>query len=213
MPRLGYLSADEEEFLEPARRADGPGARLAWRSSARCSSSSPRQNLYPYTKFYLRGVRERFGQYWNNHFSTIGLVGMNEACVTSWAATSAPRRGSSSPCASSTSCGRSSSPSRRRRATTTTSRPRRPRAPRTAWRGSTRRSSPASSRQRAATPSRRQALLHELLAAARAVLRRHLRGARSAGRAADQVHRRHGAAPVRRRGDHRPRERRRARAA
>jgi len=37
-------------------------------------------SLYPYTKFYLRAVRERFGQYWKNHFSTIGLVGLNEAC-------------------------------------------------------------------------------------------------------------------------------------
>jgi ribonucleoside-triphosphate reductase len=39
------------------------------------------QNLYPYTRFYLRGVHQRSGRYWNNHFSTIGLVGMNEACV------------------------------------------------------------------------------------------------------------------------------------
>ena len=39
------------------------------------------RNLYPYTKHYLRGVRERFGQYWKNHFSTIGLVGLNEASV------------------------------------------------------------------------------------------------------------------------------------
>jgi len=36
--------------------------------------------LYPYTKHYLRNVKERFGEYWKNHFSTIGLVGMNEAC-------------------------------------------------------------------------------------------------------------------------------------
>jgi len=37
-------------------------------------------NLYPYAKFYLRSVKERFDSYWKNHFSTIGLVGMNEAC-------------------------------------------------------------------------------------------------------------------------------------
>ena len=35
--------------------------------------------LYPYTKFYLRDIKKRFGKYWTNHFSTIGLVGMNEA--------------------------------------------------------------------------------------------------------------------------------------
>ena len=38
-------------------------------------------NLYPYTKYYLRDVKERFNEYWKNHFSTIGLVGMNEACL------------------------------------------------------------------------------------------------------------------------------------
>lgn len=38
-------------------------------------------NLYPYTKFYLRGIKGQFGQYWKNHFSTIGIVGMNEALL------------------------------------------------------------------------------------------------------------------------------------
>lgn len=39
------------------------------------------KDLYPYTKFYLRDVKARFGVYWKNHFSTIGLIGMNEACL------------------------------------------------------------------------------------------------------------------------------------
>lgn len=38
------------------------------------------KDLYPYTKFYLRDIKARFGVYWKNHFSTIGLIGMNEAC-------------------------------------------------------------------------------------------------------------------------------------
>ncbi len=38
------------------------------------------RGLYPYTKFYLRDIKSRFGVYWKNHFSTIGLIGMNEAC-------------------------------------------------------------------------------------------------------------------------------------
>ena len=38
-------------------------------------------NLYPYTKFYLRKIKESYGEYWKNHFSTIGLVGMNEASL------------------------------------------------------------------------------------------------------------------------------------
>ncbi|HEY5673973.1 MAG TPA: ribonucleoside triphosphate reductase [Malonomonas sp.] len=39
------------------------------------------EGLYPYTKFYLSAIRERSGSFWDNHFSTIGLIGMNEACL------------------------------------------------------------------------------------------------------------------------------------
>lgn len=38
------------------------------------------EGLYPYSRFYLSAIRERSGSYWDNHFSTIGLIGMNEAC-------------------------------------------------------------------------------------------------------------------------------------
>jgi ribonucleoside-triphosphate reductase len=38
-------------------------------------------NLYPYTKFYLRNIKANYGEYWKNHFSTIGLIGMNEASL------------------------------------------------------------------------------------------------------------------------------------
>ena len=38
-----------------------------------------RKGLYPYAKFYLDSIYKRRGDYWSNHFSTIGIVGMNEA--------------------------------------------------------------------------------------------------------------------------------------
>jgi ribonucleoside-triphosphate reductase len=38
-------------------------------------------NLYPYTTFYLKWIKQRLGCYCKNHFSTIGVVGMNEACL------------------------------------------------------------------------------------------------------------------------------------
>lgn len=38
-------------------------------------------NLYPYTKYYLREIKKASGQYWRNHFSTIGIIGMNEALM------------------------------------------------------------------------------------------------------------------------------------
>ncbi len=78
MPRLGYLSADEGEFLD---RLGGlmELARSSLEIKRKMLERFTERNLYPYTRYYLRGVRERFGQYWKNHFSTIGLVGLNEA--------------------------------------------------------------------------------------------------------------------------------------
>jgi ribonucleoside-triphosphate reductase (formate) len=80
MPRLGYLSGDEGEFLD---RLGGlmEIARASLEIKRKMLERFTEGNLYPYTRFYLRGVRERFGQYWKNHFSTIGLVGLNEACT------------------------------------------------------------------------------------------------------------------------------------
>jgi ribonucleoside-triphosphate reductase len=37
--------------------------------------------LYPYSRYYLKNTKTRFGQYWRNHFSTIGLLGMSEALL------------------------------------------------------------------------------------------------------------------------------------
>ncbi|OPZ22569.1 MAG: Anaerobic ribonucleoside-triphosphate reductase [candidate division BRC1 bacterium ADurb.BinA364] len=80
MPRLGYLSKDEDEFFA---RLDAlmEVARTSLETKRKVLEGFTDKNLYPYTKFYLRSVKERFGRYWNNHFSTIGLVGMNEACL------------------------------------------------------------------------------------------------------------------------------------
>jgi len=39
------------------------------------------KGLYPYSKHYLQGVKTMRGTYWGNHFSTIGLIGMNEALL------------------------------------------------------------------------------------------------------------------------------------
>lgn len=80
MPRIGYLSSSEEEFFERLSHL----MELIKESLERKRESIEdltERGLYPYSKFYLRNVKERFGEYWKNHFSTIGLVGMNEACL------------------------------------------------------------------------------------------------------------------------------------
>ena len=79
MPRLGYLASSEEDFL---RRLDHmiQIARTCLETKRKVLEQFTDHDLYPYTKFYLRDVHQRFGHHWENHFSTIGLVGMNEAC-------------------------------------------------------------------------------------------------------------------------------------
>jgi len=80
MPRLGYLAKDEADFLQ---RLDGlmTIARNSLEIKRKVLEQFTVQDLYPYTRFYLRQVFQRFGCYWQNHFSTIGLVGLNEACL------------------------------------------------------------------------------------------------------------------------------------
>ncbi|RME08748.1 MAG: ribonucleoside triphosphate reductase, partial [Aquificota bacterium] len=76
MPRIGYLSKSEEEFFQRLSEL----MELAMESleiKREVLEELTDRGLYPYSKFYLREIKSRFGQYWKNHFSTIGLVGMN----------------------------------------------------------------------------------------------------------------------------------------
>lgn len=80
MPRIGYLSKDEDEFF--ARLDDLMSlAKESLEIKRKVLERYTEAGLYPYSKFYLSGIKERLGKYWVNHFSTIGLIGMNEACL------------------------------------------------------------------------------------------------------------------------------------
>ena len=92
MPRLGYLSKSEEEFFERLEKLMYH-AKESLEIKRKVLETFTDRNLYPYTKHYLRGIRERLGSYWKNHFSTIGLVGMNEACLNLMGRTIAEREG------------------------------------------------------------------------------------------------------------------------
>ena len=80
LPRIAYLSKSKEEFfkmLDDRMLLAKESLEIKRKLLERLTDA----NLYPYTKFYLRDIKARFGVYWKNHFSTIGLVGMNEACT------------------------------------------------------------------------------------------------------------------------------------
>lgn len=80
MPRLGYLSRNKKEFFK--KLADAMDiARDSLETKRKILEKLTDQGLYPYSRHYLSGVKKAFGGYWNNHFSTIGLNGMNEALL------------------------------------------------------------------------------------------------------------------------------------
>ncbi len=80
MPRLGYLANDEDEFIAMLEKKLQL-ARESLEIKRKVLEYFTKGNLYPYAKHYLRDMYQRFGCYWTNHFSTIGLIGMNEACL------------------------------------------------------------------------------------------------------------------------------------
>lgn len=70
MPRIAYLSKNEEEFYNRLNRLMDISAR-SLHIKREVISRLMEEGLYPYTKRYLGSFE--------NHFSTIGLIGMNEA--------------------------------------------------------------------------------------------------------------------------------------
>ncbi|MCR5103075.1 MAG: ribonucleoside triphosphate reductase [Eubacterium sp.] len=72
LPRIAYQSATEEEFYSRLDKLMDIAAR-SLKTKRDVITQFLEDGLYPYTQRYL-------GTF-NNHFSTIGLVGMNEACL------------------------------------------------------------------------------------------------------------------------------------
>ncbi len=80
MARIGYLSKTKEEFKSKVRDLMEK-AKLICRSKRYVLEKYMEAGLYPYSKFYLQGIKDGEGEFYKNHFNTIGLNGMNEACL------------------------------------------------------------------------------------------------------------------------------------
>jgi len=78
MPRIGLQTNTKQEFLDRVKELMDL-AKDSLEIKRKHLERLTDANLYPYTKYYLRNVKEGKGRYWVNHFSTIGLIGMNEA--------------------------------------------------------------------------------------------------------------------------------------
>ncbi|MDA3899997.1 MAG: ribonucleoside triphosphate reductase [Spirochaetes bacterium] len=92
LPRLAYKSPSKEDFFTGLAGLMDK-SRTTLEIKRKVLENFTKDNLYPYTKFYLRDIFKRNGQYWLNHFSTIGLVGMNEACLNLLGETIATEKG------------------------------------------------------------------------------------------------------------------------
>jgi len=80
LPRIGYVAKRKEDFFSDLQKK----VLLAMESLSikrKVLEKFTDGNLYPYSKFYLREIKQGTGLYWKNHFSTIGIIGMNEACL------------------------------------------------------------------------------------------------------------------------------------
>ncbi|MGV8139016.1 MAG: ribonucleoside triphosphate reductase [Mangrovibacterium sp.] len=80
LPRLGYESSSEEDFFHRLSHLMEL-AKNSLEIKRKIIERLTDQGLYPYSRFYLRHLYKKNGCYWDNHFSTIGLVGMNECCL------------------------------------------------------------------------------------------------------------------------------------
>jgi ribonucleoside-triphosphate reductase len=80
IPRIGYLSKDEDEFFERLESLMDI-AKSSLEIKRKVLEAFTDNGLYPYSRRYLRHVKESYGKFWKNHFATIGIVGVNEAII------------------------------------------------------------------------------------------------------------------------------------
>jgi len=80
MPRIGYLSKTKKEFFERLVKMMDL-AKESLEIKRKTIENFIEKGLYPYSRYYLQGVKKMRGKYYANHFATIGLVGLNEALL------------------------------------------------------------------------------------------------------------------------------------
>ena len=80
MARLGYLAKNENEFFDSLDKLMNI-AKDSLEIKREVIENLTYSGLHPYSRFYLADVKKTFGEYWKNHFSTIGLIGMNDAIL------------------------------------------------------------------------------------------------------------------------------------
>ena len=78
LPRLGYLSKNKKDFYNRLSKMMDL-AKESLEIKRKTIENFTEKGLYPYSKHFLSSIKLQRGTYWGNHFSTIGIIGMNEA--------------------------------------------------------------------------------------------------------------------------------------
>jgi ribonucleoside-triphosphate reductase len=92
LPRIGYLSKTKKEFFERLAKVMDL-AKESLEIKRKVIENFIEKGLYPYSRYYLQDIKRMRGKYWANHFSTIGLVGMNECLLNFMGENIASKRG------------------------------------------------------------------------------------------------------------------------
>ncbi|MEI7621166.1 MAG: ribonucleoside triphosphate reductase [Candidatus Moraniibacteriota bacterium] len=80
LPRAGYEAKTKQEFLKRVYHLMDL-AKESLEIKRAFVEKLTDVGLYPYSRFYLQDIKKRRGAYWSNHFTTIGIIGMNEALL------------------------------------------------------------------------------------------------------------------------------------
>jgi len=92
MARIGYLAKTKKDFYSRLDRMMDL-AKESLETKRKLIENFIKKGLYPYARFYLDSIYKRRGDYWSNHFSTIGIIGMNEALKNFNGETTATEKG------------------------------------------------------------------------------------------------------------------------
>jgi len=78
LPRIGYLAKDQDDYKQRvAELADL--AAISLNLKRKIIEKETERGMYPFSSRWLEPIKKQQGSYWANHFSTIGLVGMEES--------------------------------------------------------------------------------------------------------------------------------------
>ncbi|MCX6723827.1 MAG: ribonucleoside triphosphate reductase [Candidatus Staskawiczbacteria bacterium] len=80
LPRIGYTSKTKSEFFDKLSHLMEL-AKESLEIKRKALDDFMEKGLYPYSRHYLEEMKKMRNTYFGNHFSTIGIMGMNEALI------------------------------------------------------------------------------------------------------------------------------------